>query len=281
MNSSHVLASPMVCLVGAGNMGGAMLGGWLAAGNERDSITVIDPDPPEPIARMIADHGLRHFTSVEQAGEQDIVIVAVKPQMMDAVLPQLVPLMGRENALLSVAAGTTIAQLSAPFGSFQGDPVRVIRAMPNTPAQIGRGITVCVSSASVSDAQKVMVSDLLSSIGQVEWIDDEALMDAVTGVSGSGPAYVFYMAEALASAGVKAGLPVPLATFLAQATVSGAGELLRQSDLSAAQLRKNVTSPNGTTAAALEVLMDEAGLAALMEQAVAAATERSRELAGS
>ena len=275
--SSQSQISPTLCLVGAGNMGGAMLGGWLAAGHAPSAITVIDPNPPAYMADMIAEHGVNLQADAAGAPRPDIIVVAVKPQIMDQVLPGLAHLVDGDNVLVSVAAGTTIAKLAAPFG--QVAP-RIIRAMPNTPAMVQRGITVCVGNSRVSDGQKQDVSSLLSAIGQVEWVDDELLMDAVTGVSGSGPAYVFHLAEALAEAGEAAGLPVHLAATLAEATVSGAGELMRQSELSPAQLRRNVTSPNGTTQAALEVLMGQGGMPDLLREAVERAARRSRELAG-
>ena len=265
-----------LCLVGAGNMGGAMLGGWLSAGHDPAAIEVIDPNPPEAMAKLITDYGVAMLSSAEVANRPDLIVVAVKPQIVGAVLPGLASVVDGENALLSVAAGTTIQALTAPFADKHP---RVIRAMPNTPAIVQRGITVCVGNDRVDDGQRDAVTQVLSAIGEVEWVDDEALMDAVTGVSGSGPAYVFHLAEALAQAGATAGLPPSLAAKLANATVSGAGELMRQSHLSPAVLRENVTSPNGTTAAALEVLMGDGGFPQLLEQAVAAAAHRSRELA--
>lgn len=271
---SHV--SPTLCLVGAGNMGGAMLAGWIASGHTAQNITVVDPKPADQMVSLMAKSGVRHVEQASEAERPELIIVAVKPQLMDAVLPGLSDLVDGENALLSVAAGTTIAQLSAPFSHVRP---RIIRAMPNTPAMVQRGITVCVANDRVSDAQRNMVSDVLSAVGAVEWVEDEKLMDAVTGVSGSGPAYVFHLAEALAAGGVAAGLPDGLAARLAEATVSGAGELMRQSDLPPAQLRKNVTSPNGTTQAALEVLMADDGFPGLLREAVKAATQRSIELA--
>ena len=271
------MVSTRLCLVGAGNMGGAMLGGWLEAGHPPEAIQVIDPSPPAPMAAMLETFGVQRFDDPGGVTPPDVIIVAVKPQLMDKVLPGLAPIVSDQNVVLSVAAGTTISQLSKSWSAVSP---RVVRAMPNTPAQVSRGITVCVGNERVSAQQKTIISELLTAIGLVEWVDDEALIDAVTGVSGSGPAYVFHLAEALAEAGVKAGLPIDLATKLANATVSGAGELMRQSALSASTLRENVTSPNGTTAAALEVLMGEGGFPQLLEKAVAAATARSRELAG-
>lgn len=274
--SSPSRVSPTLCLIGAGNMGGAMLAGWLASNHTAQNITVVDPKPSEKMVNLMSEAGVRHVEQPHDAKRPELVVVAVKPQLMAAVLPGLSGLVDGENALLSVAAGTTIAQLSAPFSNVHP---RIIRAMPNTPAMVRRGITVCVSNERVSDEQRNMVSDVLSAVGSVEWVEDERFMDAVTGVSGSGPAYVFHLAETLAAAGVAAGLPDGLATRLAEATVSGAGELMRQSDLPPAELRKNVTSPNGTTQAALEVLMAGDGFPGLLREAVQAATQRSIELA--
>ena len=275
--SSQLPVSPTLCLIGAGNMGGAMLGGWLVAGHDPKLITVVDPNPPFQMVELIEEYGVRHVTDPQMAMPADVIIVAVKPQMMETVLPGLAHLVNGSNVLVSVAAGTTIAKLGAPFAA--ASP-RIIRAMPNTPAMVQRGITVCVPNTLVSEEQKATVTELLKAIGEVEWVNDELLMDAVTGVSGSGPAYVFHLAEALAEAGEAAGLPVQLARNLAEATISGAGELMRQSELSPAQLRRNVTSPNGTTQAALEVLMADGGFPDLLRDAVEAATKRSRELAG-
>ena len=274
--SSQLHVSPTICLIGVGNMGGAMLGGWLAGGHDPNAITVVDPNPPTYMLDTIEEYGVRHVVDASEACPPDLVIVAVKPQIMNQVLPGLRHLVTGENALASVAAGTPIAKLAAPFADVSP---RVIRAMPNTPAMVQRGITVCVANTLVSDEQRSMLTKLLAAIGQVEWVEDELLMDAVTGVSGSGPAYVFHLAEALAEAGEAAGLPVQLAATLAEATISGAGELMRQSELSPSQLRRNVTSPNGTTQAALDVLMADGGFPDLLREAVLAATRRSRELA--
>ncbi|MDD9908131.1 MAG: pyrroline-5-carboxylate reductase [Ahrensia sp.] len=265
-----------LCLVGAGNMGGAMLGGWLADGYEPSAIEVIDPLPSDEMKAAMNEQGVRCLVSPIEAVRPDILIVAVKPQIIGDILPALSGLVDEDNLLLSVAAGTTINSLAAPFAPSHP---RIVRVMPNTPAMVGCGMSVCVANSRVDASQKSVVTSLLSAIGEVAWVEEETLMDAVTGVSGSGPAYVFHLAEALANAGVAAGLPPDLAAKLASATVSGAGELMRQSHRSPADLRENVTSPNGTTAAALDVLMSKDGLAPLLERAVAAATERSRELA--
>ena len=202
-------------------------------------------------------------------------MVAVKPQVMDEVFPPLGRLARKNTVVLSVAAGRRIDGLE----QYVPPDTAVVRAMPNTPASIGRGITVAVGNKHLTPAQRETCDALLRAVGEVAWITDEGLMDAVTAVSGSGPAYVFYLAECLAKAGIDAGLPAELAEQLARWTVAGAGELLHRSDLSAATLRQNVTSPNGTTFAALQVLMGEDGLARLMREAVAAAARRSRELA--
>jgi pyrroline-5-carboxylate reductase len=203
-------------------------------------------------------------------------VIAVKPQVAPEVLPTLAPYLGPDTVVVSIMAGRTLGFLQQALGK----PAALVRAMPNTPASIGRGITVAVAQDTVSQRQRDLVHALLSATGAVEWVTDESLIDAVTAVSGSGPAYVFLLAEALARAGVAAGLPPALADTLARATVAGSGELLHRSPLDPATLRQNVTSPGGTTAAALEVLMASDGLPALMTKAVAAATKRSRELAG-
>jgi pyrroline-5-carboxylate reductase len=208
--------------------------------------------------------------------EATVIVVAVKPQIAADAMPMLEPYVGKSTMALSIMAGRAIAFLAdaLPTGT------AIVRAMPNTPASIGRGITVAVPNARVSARQRKQASDLLAATGGVEWVKDEALMDAVTAVSGSGPAYVFLLAEAMTQAGVAAGLPEALAARLARDTVAGAGELLHQSKLDAGTLRQNVTSPGGTTAAALAVLMGPDGFGRLLTEAVAAAARRSRELAG-
>lgn len=269
------LDGPLV-LAGAGNMGGAMLAGWLKRGLSPAQIIVQDPGPPPATAELLAKHGIRTIHALESLpAPPSVLLMAVKPQVMDAVFPPLARLVGPGTVVLSIAAGRTIASFEKhlPAGA------AVVRAIPNTPAAVGRGITVATANAHVTDRHRQTITKLLSAIGEVAWVDDEALIDPVTAVSGSGPAYVFYLVEALAAAGVAAGLKAELAMQLARATVSGAGELLHQSPLDAATLRQNVTSPNGTTHAALQVLMAKDGLEPLMTAAVAAATKRSRELA--
>ncbi|MGE3832659.1 MAG: pyrroline-5-carboxylate reductase [Parvibaculaceae bacterium] len=263
-------------LLGAGKMGGAMLEGWLRAGADAKKIVALDPAPPPEIKALIEKHAIRHNPPVVSIGETEVILAAVKPQIMEEVLPAVVPLKASRPLILSIAAGKTIASFERHFGK----DAAIIRSIPNTPAAIGRGITAMVANANVSAAQQTLAAALLSSIGEVVTVEDEGLIDVATAISGSGPAYVFYLAECLAEAGVKAGMPPELATQLARATVAGAGELMRQTGLPAATLRQNVTSPKGTTYAALQVLMkDKDGLQALMTEAIAAAAKRSRELA--
>jgi len=259
-----------IALAGAGRMGGAMLTGWLASGLDATRVVVIEPYPSDEI-RAFAARGIK--LNPKDAAAADALVVALKPQAFREAGPALRPFVGPSTLVVSIMAGTTIAALEEICGG------RVVRAMPNTPASIGRGITVAVSAKSVSAAQRATADALLRATGSVEWVDDESLMDAVTAVSGSGPAYVFLLAEELARAGVESGLPAELATKLARETVAGSGELLHRSELASATLRQNVTSPGGTTAAALEVLRGKDGLQQLMIRAIAAATKRSKELA--
>ncbi|HRY07415.1 MAG TPA: pyrroline-5-carboxylate reductase [Hyphomicrobiaceae bacterium] len=272
------LDGPLV-LAGAGKMGGALLAGWLKRGLDPRLVVVQDPGPPGEVAQLLKDNAIQSSTSAANALEvaPAVIVVAVKPQAMEAVFPDLAKLAGPDTLILSIAAGKPLASFEKHLP--QGTPV--IRAMPNTPAAIGRGITVCVGNAHVMEAQRVLATSLLEAVGEVGWVDEESAMDAVTALSGSGPAYVFLLAEAMAAAGERQGLAPELAARLARATVAGAGELLHLSGESAGQLRQNVTSPGGTTAAALSVLMREgSGFAELMAEAIAAATKRGRELAG-
>jgi pyrroline-5-carboxylate reductase len=266
--------SGTILLAGAGKMGSAMLEGWLALGLDAGNVAVIEPQPTGELSSLTA-RGLRLNPSRDAVGEVAAAVVAVKPQVAPEVLPALAPFLGTTTVVVSIMAGRTLAFLS---GALPHAPL--VRAMPNTPAAIGRGITVAVANAAVTEPQRALVDALLSAVGAVEWVADEALMDAVTALSGSGPAYVFLLAECMAQAGAAAGLPPALTATGARPTVAGAGELLHRSPLDAATLRQNVTSPGGTTAAALEVLMAADGLAPLMTKAIAAATRRSRELAG-
>jgi pyrroline-5-carboxylate reductase len=273
---AHPLAglSKIILLAGAGKMGGALLQGWMALGLSPAKVVVFEPQPSPDIAAL-TERGLRLNPPRDSVGEIAAAVVAVKPQIAPEVLASLAPFVAGTTVLLSIMAGRTLRFLADNLPR-----AALVRAMPNTPAAIGRGITVAVANPRVSPEQRALVDALLSAVGAVEWITDEALMDAVTALSGSGPAYVFLLAEAMARAGAAAGVPPRLAATLARATVSGAGELLNRSPLDAASLRQNVTSPGGTTAAALEVLMAEDGLERLINAAIAAATKRSRDLAG-
>lgn len=261
-----------ILLAGVGKMGGAMLTGWLNAGVALSRIAVIEPHLSDDL-RKLAALDLRINPTVSEAGPLAALVLAVKPQTFDKAAKLLKPFVSPSTLVVSIMAGMTITRLNDGVGG------AVVRAMPNTPAAIGRGMTVAAAASSVSGDQRAFADALLRATGAVEWVNDEALMDAVTAVSGSGPAYIFLLAETLAQAGIDAGLPADLAVKIARETVAGSGELLHQSDLDSATLRKNVTSPGGTTAAALEVLMGKDGMQALMTQAIAAATKRSKELA--
>ena len=261
-------------LVGAGKMGSAMLDGWLARGLDPKKIIVIEPQPVKAV-KALARRGVK-LNPKDKVGVASAIVIAVKPQSAPEAVPPLARYVDKTTLVLSIMAGRTIGFLekSLPTGT------SIVRAMPNTPAAIGRGISVAVANAKISMRQRKQASDLLAAIGKVEWVGDETLMDAVTALSGSGPAYIFLLAECMARAGVAAGLPKELATRLARETVAGSAELLHRSDLDAATLRQNVTSPGGTTAAALEVLMGPGGFDQLLTQAMAVATRRSRDLAG-
>ena len=265
--------SKTIMLVGAGKMGAAMLQGWLARGLDPSQVVVVEPQPADEIKALVA-RGVQ--LNADKTSEAAAIVIAVKPQAADGVVPPLAKTVGASTVVVSIMAGKTLGFLGEALPN-----AAIVRAMPNTPAAIGRGITVAVPNAQVSGAQRDLAHRLLAATGKVEWIDDESLMDAVTALSGSGPAYVFLLAESLARAGIAAGLPVDLAAKLARETVAGAGELLHRSAHGAATLRQNVTSPGGTTAAALEILMAAAdGLDPLLAKAIAAAVKRSGELAG-
>lgn len=256
-------------LLGCGKMGSAMLAGWLEGGLPATSVWVLDPHPSDWL------QGTGVHINKDLPVNPALVLVAVKPQMMGAALPKLQALGNGETLFVSVAAGTSIATLEQTLGA----DTPIVRAMPNTPAAIGQGITAVIGNAKTSDADLAMTEELLRAIGQTVRLESEAQMDAVTGVSGSGPAYVFHLIETLAAAGEAQGLPTDLAMQLAKATVAGAGALAASSEETPSQLRVNVTSPNGTTQAALEVLMQETGgFPDLLKRAVAAATSRSEEL---
>ena len=263
------LASRGLVLLGCGKMGSAMLEGWLSGGLPATSVWVRDPRPGD----WLTAQGVHLNTDLP--ADPAIVLVAVKPQIMAQALPELQAFGGGRTVFLSVAAGTPIAY----FEEVLGAATPVIRAMPNTPAAIRRGITAVVGNDHVADAELDLAEALLSAIGRTVRLDSEAQIDAVTGLSGSGPAYVFHMIEAMAAAGEAQGLPADMAMQLAVSTVAGAGALAETSGETAEQLRINVTSPNGTTQAGLDVLMAPDGLKPLIARTVAAATDRSKELA--
>jgi len=268
------LNGPLI-LVGAGKMGGAILKGLLAHGLDARSVIVQDPSPAPDVAALLAENVIDVVPAIDALTQPPaVVLVAVKPQIMQAVLPHLAKLAGPSTLFLSIAAGQRLDAFEKCLPR-----AAVVRAMPNTPAAILEGISVAVANTHVTPEQHALADAILAAVGRVEWMDDEALLDPVTAVSGSGPAYVFLLAECLAEAGKAAGLEGALAERLARYTVAGAGALLAASDLSAAELRRNVTSPGGTTAAALEILGGPDGLQKLMTEAVAAATKRGRELA--
>jgi pyrroline-5-carboxylate reductase len=268
-------AQPLL-LVGAGKMGGAMLDRWLAHRLDASEVTILDPYLEGDRWSELARKGTATATSVAGAADRayKVMVIAVKPQSMREALEEVRALAAPGTAILSIAAGVRLATLEAAFPAGQA----IVRAMPNTPAQVGMSMTVAVPNPYVTDVERGAVDALLAAIGDVAWIDDETLLDAVTAVSGSGPAYVFLLAESLTAAARQAGLPANLAAKLARQTVAGAGALLAESPLSPEELRRNVTSPAGTTEAALKVLMDGDGLQPLLERAVAAAKARSIEL---
>jgi pyrroline-5-carboxylate reductase len=270
----HPIAARGLILLGCGKMGSALLEGWLAQGLSPAAVSVLEPNP-SPRLTALAGEGL--VLNGALPADPAVALVAVKPQSMGAALPRLAALGDGATVFVSIAAGTPIRSFEAALGA----RTPIVRAMPNTPAAVGRGITVLVGNAHADAAALALAEALMQAVGKTVRVADETLMDAVTAVSGSGPAYVFLLIEALAAAGEAEGLERALALELARATVAGAGALAESSDKPPAQLRVDVTSPNGTTAAALEVLMDETnGLPPLLRRAVAAAAARSRELAG-
>jgi pyrroline-5-carboxylate reductase len=264
-------------LVGCGKMGGAMLRGWLARGMRPGNAVAVEPQA-EALGDL-AGSGIVHVTQAAAIAKDfspGVLVLAVKPQFMDEAIDHYARFIRPELLVLSIAAGKTIDY----FRRHLGAKAAIVRAMPNTPAAIGRGISVAVADKPVTKAQRDLADTLLSACGEVAWVDDEDLINPVTALSGGGPAYVFLLMEAMAEAGRKAGLPADLAMRLARVTVSGAGELARLSGEPAAQLRQNVTSPKGTTLEALKILMADDGIQPLFDRAIAAATRRSRELAG-
>ncbi|HEY7991805.1 MAG TPA: pyrroline-5-carboxylate reductase [Stellaceae bacterium] len=273
---SQPVSLPTLLLIGCGRMGGALLSGWLE-NDLAERYVVVEPavgSRPKTLSPHVAF--LESPDHLDPKLTPAAAVIAVKPQMMAETLPHYRAMAARGTLFLSIAAGKTLKFLADALGK----DAALVRAMPNTPAAIGHGISVACANKRVDQTGRARADALLAAVGQVAWIEDEALMDAVTAVSGSGPAYVFLLIECLTKAGVEAGLPEPLAEKLARATVAGSGELARVSPESAAQLREAVTSPGGTTRAALDVLMAKDGLEPLMRKAVLAAAKRSKELAG-
>ena len=269
MNMDDVARRGLV-LLGCGKMGSALLDGWLKGGLPAGSVWVLDPAPSD----WVKATGVH--LNADLPDDPAVALVAVKPQMMGAALPSMQALGGGGTLFVSVAAGTPLARFAAAFGA----ETPIVRTMPNTPAAIGRGISALIGNAAATEAHLALAEALMGAVGQTVRLEDEGQMDAVTAVSGSGPAYVFHLIETLAAAGVEQGLAPDLAMALAKATVGGAGQLAEDSPEDPTQLRRNVTSPNGTTQAALEVLMDaKHGFPSLLTRAVTAATTRSRELA--
>ena len=264
-------------LVGCGKMGGAMLEGWLEMGMTAEQIHIIEPYAP--MAEDLRGRGLGAVgdpSALPADLDPAIVLFAVKPQSMDDAAPAFAKFRAPNTAFLSIAAGKTIAY----FENILGPDAAIVRSMPNTPAAVRRGITVATANTQTSATQREVCGKLLEAVGDVAWVEEEGLLDAVTALSGGGPAYVFLLAECMTQAGIDAGLPADLAGRLARTTVSGAGEMMRQSDDTPTTLRENVTSPGGTTAEALRVLMADDAWQPLMTRAIAAATARSQELAG-
>jgi pyrroline-5-carboxylate reductase len=263
-----------LALAGAGKMGGALLRAWLAQGYDPQQITVIEPSPSAEVVNLAQERG---FALERPTRPPQVLVLAMKPQSLEEAAAVLAPLVEQGTLIVTLLAGKTFAGIAKCLPR----PGAIVRAMPNLPAAVGRGITALAANPLVTPPQRAAAEALLGAAGRVEWLDGEHLIDAVTAVSGSGPAYVFYLAETMAEAGRALGLPADISARLARATVEGAGELLFQTPAaSAAELRENVTSPGGTTAAALEVLMASDGLAPLMERALRAAKRRAEALAG-
>ncbi|MDX1736767.1 MAG: pyrroline-5-carboxylate reductase [Alphaproteobacteria bacterium] len=272
---SAKLERPLL-LMGCGKMGGAMLEGWLKEGIADKGVVIVDPWQNETFA---SHDNVTYYNEAAQVPSDlnpEVIILAVKPQQMDDALAAYKKFATAQTLFISIAAGKTISY----FEKHLGEEAVVIRSMPNTPAAIGQGITACYANHNTTEKQMELGLNLLKSVGEAYAVEDESQLDAVTALSGGGPAYVFYMIETMTKAGIEAGLPEELSARLALVTVAGAGQLAISSDDDPAQLRKNVTSPNGTTQEALSILMAEDGLQILMTEAIKAATRRSIELAG-
>ncbi|HET6157150.1 MAG TPA: pyrroline-5-carboxylate reductase, partial [Dongiaceae bacterium] len=276
MSDQRIVLPGSLLLVGCGKMGGALLRGWLSRGVPGTQVFVVDPAPRD--LDDVQARGVTVVTAIDQlpAGLQPgIVLLAIKPQFMDEALPAYRRFVRPGTVFLSIAAGKTVAYLKAKLSA----DAAIVRSMPNTPAAVGRGMSVILKDSSISAATLALCGQLLSAVGKVGWIEDEDQINAVTAVSGGGPAYVFLLIECLAEAGRAAGLPADLAMQLARETVTGSGDLAHQSTESATKLREAVMSPKGTTIEALAVLMAPDGLQPLLTRAIAAATRRGREIA--
>ena len=276
MSSLSRAAPTSLVLFGAGKMGAAMLEGWLAVGMNTAAATILDPQPSADVEALCGRRKIPLNPPLRDLVPPSVVVLAIKPQMLEAAAAVINRLVKTDTLVVSILAGKTLADLKRQMPGARA----VVRAMPNLAASVRRSATAAVTTAETSAAQKQMAHDLLASIGTVAWLADEDLIDAVTAVSGSGPAYFFYLAECLAHAGTVAGLPQELSAQLARATLVGAGELLAQTELPPGKLRHDVTSPGGTTAAALDVLMAKPGLSDLLQRAVQAAKLRAGELSG-
>lgn len=261
-------------VIGAGKMGGALLQGWLDSGAVKASeLIILDPNPGKAAQGAIQNGALHLKAPSKKIATAEFVLLGIKPQMFAELAPPIAAHLPEGALVISILAGTSLGSLEQTFTA-----QKVIRTMPNTPASIGKGITAYTCGKDVSDAQTAMTETLLAAGGPVHHVESEQMIDMVTAVSGSGPAYIFHLVEALEAAAIKIGLPNELATALARQTVIGAAALLDESGLPATQLRQNVTSPNGTTQAALDVLMGSDGLPQLMRETVQAALKRAKEL---
>jgi pyrroline-5-carboxylate reductase len=276
MSSMPNVAPTSLVLFGAGKMGAAMLEGWIAVGMNTAATTILDPHASSDVQALCGKRQIPLNPPLRDVAPPKVIVLAIKPQMLEAAAPAINRLVEPETLVVSILAGKTIADIKRKIPAARA----VVRAMPNLAASVRRSATAAVATAETSDFQKKLAHQILASIGTVEWLPGEDLIDAVTAVSGSGPAYFFLLAECLAHAGTTAGLPQELSAHLARATLVGAGELVAQTELPPGKLRHDVTSPGGTTAAALEILMAEQGLADLMQKAVAAAKRRAGELSG-
>lgn len=264
-------------LIGCGKMGSAILKAWLEQGLNPKAVIVVDPCAHETAPKEIPpSFCYDNVKGLDTDKPPSLVVLAVKPQVMDSVLADLKPKLNDKSLLITIAAGITMGGVAKRCGTENA----IIRAMPNTPAAIKKGITALIKNQNATNDDAALAEKLFSACGKTVWLDDESQFDAVTALSGSGPAYVFYLVEAMAEAGVMLGLDEGVATDLARQTLIGAAGLLQESNESANKLRENVTSPNGTTEAALSILMADSGLKKLMSEAMKKARDRGIELSG-